>query len=124
MTNAKEARKIISFYEARWKVELFHKVWKSEGTKVENLKMHKFESLEKVAVMYAFIACRLMQLKDMGDSKAGEKSPCTLCLSTQQWQMLYKATYKKLPNKDNIPTVKWAYLAKAEYDLQSRVVDV
>ena len=23
--------------------------------------------------------------------------------------MLYKATYKKLPDQDNIPTVKWAY---------------
>lgn len=109
VTCAQEARKIVSFYEARWKVELFHKVWKSEGTKVESLKMHQFESLEKVAIMHAFIACRLMQLKDMGDSKVGEKSPCTLCLTPQQWQMLYKATYKKLPDENNIPTVRWAY---------------
>ncbi len=109
VTCAKTARKVVSFYEARWKVELFHKVWKSEGTKVGNLKMHQYESLEKVAVMHAFIACRLMQLKDMGDSKTGETAPCTLCLNTQQWQLLYKATHKRLPDKNNIPTVKWAY---------------
>jgi hypothetical protein len=50
-----------------------------------------------------------MQLKDMGGSKAGKKAPCTLCLNTQQWHMLYKATYKKLADKNKVATVKWAY---------------
>ena len=109
INNASDARKIISYYEARWKVELFHKVWKSEGTNVEALKMHQFDSLEKVAVIQAFIACRLMQLKDMGDSEAGESAPCTLCLTEPQWQLLYKATHRRLPHKDEVPTVKWAY---------------
>jgi hypothetical protein len=104
-----QARKIARYYEARWKVELFHKVWKSEGTQVENLKMHTFDSLEKVAVVQAFIACRLMQLKDMGDNTVGESAPCTLCLTETQWQMLYRATHKKSPKKADIPSVKWAY---------------
>lgn len=107
--SAEQARKIVSYYEARWKVELFHKVWKTEGTNVESLKMHQFESLEKVAVIQAFIACRLMQLKDMGDSSAGETAPCTLCLTEPQWHLLYKATYKKLPNETDVPSVRWAY---------------
>ena len=109
VSSAEDAKKIVSYYEARWKVELFHKVWKSEGTLVENLKMHQFESLEKVAVVLAFIACRLMQLKDMGDSEVGESAPCTLCLTAPQWQILYKATYKKSPDKSDVPTVRWAY---------------
>lgn len=107
--SAEQARKIVHYYEARWRVELFHKVWKSEGTQVENLKMHQFESLEKVAVIQAFIACRLMQLKDMGDCDVGETAPCTLCLTAPQWQVLYRATYKKQPNKSKVPSVKWAY---------------
>lgn len=107
--SAEQARKIVRYYEARWRVELFHKVWKSEGTQVENLKMHQFESLEKVAVIQAFIACRLMQLKDMGDSEVGETAPCTLCLIASQWRVLYRATYKKQPDKSKVPSVKWAY---------------
>lgn len=107
--SAEQARKIVCYYEARWKVELFHKVWKSEGTQVESLKMHQFENLEKVAVVQAFIACRLMQLKDMGDNTVGESSPCTLCLTATQWQVLYRATHKKSPKKTKVPTVKWAY---------------
>ena len=107
--SAEQARKIVSYYEARWKVELFHKVWKTEGTNVEDLKMHQFENLEKVAVIQAFIACRLMQLKDMGDSPSGETAPCTLCLTEPEWHLLYKATYKKLPNKTKVPSVRWAY---------------
>lgn len=107
--NPAQARKIVGYYEARWKVELFHKVWKTQGTNVENLKMHQFESLEKVAVVLAFIACRLMQLKDMGDKPEGKTVPCTLCLSTPQWKLLYKATHKKSPDKNEPPTVRWAY---------------
>ena len=71
--------------------------------------MHQFESLEKVAVIQAFIACRLMQLKDMGDSTTGETAPCTLCLTEPQWHLLYKAIYRKLPTKNEVPSVKWAY---------------
>jgi hypothetical protein len=67
--SAEQAMKIVSYYEARWKVELFHKVWKTQGTNVESLKMHQYQSLEKAAVILAFIACRLMQLKDMGENK-------------------------------------------------------
>lgn len=107
--SAEQARKIVSYYEARWRVELFHKVWKTQGTNVENLKMHQFESLEKMAVILAFIACRLMQLKDMGDKPEGETTPCTLCLSAPQWKLLYRATYKKSPNKNELPTIRWAY---------------
>ena len=107
--NAEQARRIVGYYEARWKVELFHKVWKSEGTNVEKLKMQQFENLEKVAVIQAFVACRLMQLKDMGDSSVGETAPCTLCLTSAQWQLLYKATHKQRPDKNEVPSVKWAY---------------
>ena len=89
INSAAEARKIVGYYEARWKVELFHKVWKSEGTNVENLKMHQFESLEKVAVIQAFIACRLMQLKDMGDSTTGEAAPCTLYIVSHRTAMAF-----------------------------------
>lgn len=107
--SAEQARKIVSYYEARWRVELFHKVWKSEGTQVEELKMHTFENLEKVAVVQAFIACRLMQLKDMGDSDVGKSAPCSLCLTAPQWKLLYRAVHKKSPNGIAVPNVRWAY---------------
>ncbi|KJF84570.1 transposase, partial [Photobacterium leiognathi] len=35
VTNKEEALKIVSYYERRWLIEDFHKVWKSEGTQVE-----------------------------------------------------------------------------------------
>jgi hypothetical protein len=107
--SAEQALKIVSYYEARWKVELFHKVWKTQGTNVENLKMHQYQSLEKAAVILAFIACRLMQLKDMGENKDCGSAPCTLCLTTAQWKLLYKAIHKKKPAENEIPNVRWAY---------------
>ncbi|MCG8393602.1 MAG: IS4 family transposase, partial [Pseudomonadales bacterium] len=60
VVSTEDALKIVNYYEARWQVELFHKVWKTEGTNVEALRMQDVENLERVAVIKAFIAIRLM----------------------------------------------------------------
>ena len=111
MVSTEDALKIVNYYEARWQVELFHKVWKTEGTNVEALRMQDVENLERVAVIKAFIAIRLMQLKDIGDSSTAQNTACTLCLSTNQWKVLFKATdkHKKLPLTP--PDMRWAYHA-------------
>ena len=33
----KDAREIVKYYEVRWKIEEYHKAWKSGGTQVEKL---------------------------------------------------------------------------------------
>lgn len=111
VTNTQQALKVVSYYEARWKVELFHKVWKSEGTNVEALRMQDVGNLERMMVIQAFIACRLMQLKDMGDSDVAQVAPCTLCLSELQWKILFKARHKQTPLPNTPPDIKWAYQA-------------
>lgn len=109
--NKEDALKIVSYYETRWEVELFHKVWKTEGTNVEGLRMQDIENLERVAVIKAFIATRLMQLKNIGDSNSADDTSCTLCLSPLQWKILFKATHKRKKIPANPPTMRWAYHA-------------
>ena len=48
VTTAEEAEKIIFYYEKRWLIEDYHKVWKSEGTDVESLRMQTKENLERM----------------------------------------------------------------------------
>ena len=106
-----DALTIVSYYEKRWKIEDFHKVWKSEGTGVEALRMQYADNLERMSVIMAFIAIRLMQLKGQGDKKDASITPCTHCLSPLQWKVLWKKQHKGKPLPKTIPDMKWAYQA-------------
>lgn len=109
VTCTEDALKIVNYYETRWKVELFHKVWKTEGTKVESLRMQEVNNLERVMVIQAFVAIRLMQLKDIGDSSTAESTPCTRCLSDVQWRVLFISRNKRRKMPVEAPSMRWAY---------------
>jgi hypothetical protein len=47
VTCAEQARKIVSFYESRWKVELFHKAGKARGRRLKVLKCISSRALKK-----------------------------------------------------------------------------
>ena len=65
VSSAKDARRIVSYYEARWKIEEFHKAWKSGGTQIEKSRLQSVGNLERMAVILAFIAVRLLQLREV-----------------------------------------------------------
>lgn len=105
-----EAQKIVDYYESRWLIEDYHKAWKSGGTHIEELRMQNKQNLEKMSVILAFIAVRIMQLRLLG-RKSNPKSTesCESLLSTVEWKMLWlKRENKKLPKTP--PSIHWAYI--------------
>ncbi|UUO22877.1 IS4 family transposase [Colwellia sp. M166] len=114
VTNADEARAISRYYELRWRIEEFHKIWKSEGTEVEKLRMQHIDNLKKAAVIQAFIAVRLFQLRELAQNKeAAEGICCTTYLNEISWKLLFKATATGKPIPTEPPSLKWAYYALA-----------
>lgn len=109
-------RKITRYYEMRWRIEDFHKAWKS-GVGVEEQRMQSIENLEKMIVILSFVAVRLLQLKeyfeypttlDIDDSNIS----CEELLTDTEWKVLWNSVERKsLPEK--IPTAAWAYKAIA-----------
>lgn len=110
---AEQARQIVHYYEQRWKIEEYHKAWKSGGTQVEKQRMQRADNLERMAVILAFIAVRLLQLREIAVDKAqAEQLPCTHLLQPMEWQVLWlKQERRKLPRA--IPSLHWAYYALA-----------
>lgn len=53
------ARKITRYYEMRWRIEDFHKAWKS-GAGAEQQRMQSLDHLEKMVVILSFVAIRLL----------------------------------------------------------------
>lgn len=112
--NAEDVRRIVSYYEARWKIEEFHKAWKSGGTQIEKSRLQSAGNLERMAVILAFIAVRLLQLREVVHlDKQLISKDCSHILTEMQWRLLWRKQEKKAYRRKTIPTIKWAYYALA-----------
>jgi len=60
---AAQAIRVLDIYAKRWRIEDFHKAWKS-GCRVEERRLQSEGTLRRVAVILAFVAVRLVQLRD------------------------------------------------------------
>lgn len=108
------ARRVVRDYALRWRVEEFHKAWKS-GARVEERRMHSPDNLERMAVMLAFVAVRLLQLREAvldADTRDAER-PCTEVLSDDEWQVLWVTRERSRPPK-KVPPLRWAYQSIAK----------
>lgn len=114
INNSADAQRIVKYYEWRWHIEEFHKVWKSDGTHVESLRMQTKDTLERAALLLSFVAVYLYQLRLHAQNNEESKTvPCTSILSNLKWKILWKATEKSLPPAQP-PSVYWAYYAIAK----------
>ena len=121
VTTRDEALAILWIYGRRWRVEDFHKAWKS-GTKVEALRPRSTSNLERGVVILAFVAIRLLQLQELvypppprpGQSRAElSVRSCDTILSETEWCVLFIATHKRPPPAAP-PSAEWAYRAIAK----------
>lgn len=114
VNSAEDARRIVSYYEARWKIEEFHKAWKSGGTQIEKSRLQSVGNLERMAVILAFIAVRLLQLREVVHlNKQRIGKDCSHILSDLQWRLLWRKQEKRAYRKKTPPTIEWAYYALA-----------
>ena len=119
VTTLDEALKVIQYYSARWRVEDFHKVWKS-GAGVEELRMSCAENLERMGSILAFTAVRLMQLREsltlpvrlkglglVKEAKEVSQMNANRVLTDEEIKLLILLRDKGQMFK---PTLEWAYL--------------
>jgi hypothetical protein len=103
------ASEVVRYYTLRWRIEEFHKAWKS-GCGVEQRRLAG-ENLERLAVILAFVAVRLLQLREL-EALAPESS-CEEVMNPDEWRCLWVIKMKKkIPRK--APTIGWASRAIAE----------
>lgn len=63
---AEEALAVVRSYQVRWRIEDFHKTWKSGRCNVEDTQLHSMRAATIFAVMHAAVAARAERLKHMG----------------------------------------------------------
>jgi len=57
-----DAQLVLYGYTQRWRIEEFHKCWKSGACKVENTQLRERERIERWAVVLAAVAVRVLRL--------------------------------------------------------------
>lgn len=102
------ALRVKRFYQYRWKVEEFHKAWKS-GCGGEALRMPFADNLRRMLQILAFVAVYLLQLRDAANDTPD--ASCEALLAPEEWKLLWLSAPKpkRLPSKP--PSLRWAYEA-------------
>ena len=121
VTTRAEVLEVLWIYSRRWRIEDFHKAWKS-GANVEELRPRSADNLERGVVILAFVAIRLLQLQEMVCPplpRPGQPvrelaaQPCDTILTTTEWCVLYIAISNTAPPSQP-PSAAWAYRAIAK----------
>ena len=111
VTSQKQARTVIGYYEQRWLIEEFHKAWKT-GCTIEQRRLQAPSNLERLAVITAHVAVRLLQLRCLAYSEP--ERPCDAILSQEEWHCLHSTTQKGRPLPKAPPSLRWAIQAIAK----------
>jgi hypothetical protein len=101
------ALRVLRFYAWRWRIEDFHKLWKS-GAGVERCRMQSAANLQRMAAILALVALRALQLRDLFESSPD--APCDNVLTETEWHVLWATIEETRPPK-RVPSVTWAYRA-------------
>ncbi len=114
INTAEDAQQLVRYYELRWRVEEFHKTWKTDGTEVEELRLQHCNNIKRIAIIKAFIAVRLMQLQNLAqDSQLAKEMSCTTYVKTMTWKLLW-VKVEKNPLPEHVPSLHWFYYAIAK----------
>lgn len=108
-TMFKQARAVVTGYTFRWRIEEFHRTWKSGGCHVEDSQLRSMPALQKWALVLATIAVRTERLKLR--ARTEPDAPATEEFSDAEIKaviLLKRRAGRTIPNA--IPTIAQATL--------------
>ena len=97
------ALQVIQWYCCRWQIEVYHKVIKS-GCRVEDCRLQTADRLHNYIALMSVIAWRLHWLTYI--NRAEPDLPCTVVLTTVEWQALYMRIHRTTSLPESPPTVR------------------
>lgn len=97
-----DAVRVVGWYCCRWQIEVYHKILKS-GCQVEDSRLQTAARLQNYLALMAIIAWRLHWLTYI--NRTDPNQPCTVVLTTPEWQALYLRTHKTSAFPKKLPTV-------------------
>lgn len=120
-----QALRVIDIYTHRWRVEDFHKAWKT-GAGAERQRMEEPDNMERMVSLLSFVAVRLLQLREsftlpqelralglLREAEHVENQSCETVLTKDECQLLSYLDKGKRKRKEREGSLQWAYMAIA-----------
>lgn len=117
VNSPEKLKEVISDYHMRWRIEEFHKIWKSSGTNVEKTQARSAQMIERVARISAVVASNLARMQRI--LELNPEAPATTCFSVQEirdFELIDERYYRgRLGKKHGLSTLAFvmALFAKA-----------
>ena len=105
--NAADVDRVIRSYKTRWRIEEFHRTWKSGSCGLEDIQLRTPDGIRKWAIMLAAVAARIERLKLL--ARTEPDSPATIELHEDEIAALIlakrriKTSVETVP--DGVPTI-------------------
>lgn len=114
--NFDDAKLVIETYAKRWRIEDFHKTWKSGACNVETCQLRSAEAAIKWATLMASVAARIERLKHRSRTEASLPASAELSEYEIKALLFFKRQYKKKTESipDEMPTLAQAVTWLAE----------
>jgi len=100
-----DAIKQIKWYGQRWHIEVYHKVLKS-GCTVEDCRLQTADRLQRYLTLFGVVAWRVYWITHL--NRHQPEAPCTLILTTHEWEALYCTIHHTTKLPKQLPTVRQA----------------
>jgi hypothetical protein len=97
------AQEVLFAYSQRWKVEDFHKLWKSGACEVETTQLQDRASIERWAVLLSSVAVRIQRLTLL--SRHQPLLPATVELQQPEIDAAIVATHQRKWKPGQVPTL-------------------
>ena len=113
--SARTAETVVDKYSLRWRVEEFHKMWKSGAMKVEQTQARSGPNAERIVRMSALVACRLLRLTHL--TRQVPDAPASDELSRSEIAVLTHMdprSPKQAPRPQRTGTLAWAIAVIAD----------
>jgi hypothetical protein len=105
VTSYEDALAVVRGYAQRWKVEQFHRTWKST-CRVEDTQLRSVDAIMRFATLLASVAMRIERLRDLARNSPDE--PATVELAAHEIEALVWLRARKQAPSTDIPTIREA----------------
>jgi len=101
ITTPAESLSVVRGYTLRWRIEDFHKSWKSGGCNVEQMQLRSPNAVVRWATILAAVATRIERIKHLGRTQPD--APATLELTSLELRVLIVLKTKQKKRTETIP---------------------
>jgi hypothetical protein len=103
--SAEHAQRIVESYQARWRIEEFHRTWKTGECNVEDAQLRSRDAVVKWATLLAAVATRIERLKYLSRRKPNAPASCALAAEEIEALKLDQRRRTKRRRLPEMPTI-------------------